>query len=234
MTDNDPLPPTHRLHLPDVLKIALQRIRLEALEALQNLRAIEYTGSPISQSRTHCRSFPTPPSNDWFTAHRTTLEDLIRVCFEYYRRLYGVTALQGVIMKLIQVDLPDIPPHPDNITFAETHECTGVMHTAFHLDIRALEMLTVDQLVDQIHEDKLIKRDLHGFVTRVPILCAYFRTPLFHSTQAKYYKMVVEAFDQRPNRAQIPWATTSAIYDVQFSTEAPIVAQIATISDPFA
>jgi hypothetical protein len=56
------------------------------------------------------------------------------------------------------------------------------MHTTFHLDIRALEMLMVDQLVDHIYEARLIKRDLHGFVTRVPILCTYFRTPLFHTS----------------------------------------------------
>jgi hypothetical protein len=65
-------------------------------------------------------------------------------------------------------------------------------------------MLSVDQLVDQIYEDRLIKQD--------------YRTPLFQTTQAKYYKMVVAAFDQRPNRADIPWVTTPDIYDVEFST----------------
>jgi hypothetical protein len=89
----------------------------------------------------------------------------------------------------------------------------------------------VDQLVDQIYEDRLIKQDLHSFVTRVPILCAYFRTPLFHTTQANYYKMVVKAFEQRPNHAEIPWVTTPAIYAVEFPTGAPIIAQIATIDN---
>jgi hypothetical protein len=65
-------------------------------------------------------------------------------------------------------------------------------------------MLSVDQLVDQIYEDRLIS------------------TPLFQTTQAKYYKMVVAAFEQRPNRAGIPWVTTPAIYDVEFSTGAPV------------
>jgi hypothetical protein len=63
-------------------------------------------------------------------------------------------------------------------------------------------MVSVDQLVDQIYEDRLIKQDLHGFVTRVP---------------------------------EIPWVTTPAIYEVEFSTTgAPIIAQIGTIKDPTA
>jgi hypothetical protein len=95
-------------------------------------------------------------------------------------------------------------------------------------------MLSVDMLVDQIYEDRLIKRDLHGFVTWVPILCAYFRTPLFHSTQAKYYEKVVAAFEQRPNHDQICLATTPVIYRVHLSRKAPIIGELSTIVDPFA
>jgi hypothetical protein len=139
------------------------------------------------------------------------------------------------LLKILELDIPDLPMYRKCFTVEDTHEWTGVWHTAFHLDIRALEMVSVDQLVDQIYDDRLIKQDLHGFVTQVPILCAYFRTPLFQTTQAKYYKMVVKAFEQRPNRADIPWVTTPAIYEVEFSTtEAPIIAQIATIEDPTA
>jgi hypothetical protein len=46
--------------------------------------------------------------------------------------------------------------------------------------------------------------------------------------------MVVAAFEQRPNRTGIPWVTTPAIYDVEFSTGATVIAQIATIEDPLA
>jgi hypothetical protein len=46
--------------------------------------------------------------------------------------------------------------------------------------------------------------------------------------------MVVTAFKQRPNHADIRWVTTPAIYDVEFSTGAPAIAQIATIEDPLA
>jgi hypothetical protein len=101
------------------------------------------------------------------------------VSFEYYRRLYDVTVLKAAVICILELDIPELPPHPNHITFEETNESTGPMHTTFHLDIRALEMLTVDQLVDQIYEDRLIKRDLHEFVTCVPILCAYFCAPLF-------------------------------------------------------
>jgi hypothetical protein len=134
----------------------------------------------------------------------------------------------------MELNLPELPVYPDRFSFKDTHAWTGPSHTAFHLDIGALEMLSVDQLVDQIYEDRLINQDLHSFVTRVPILCAYFRTPLFQTTQANYYKMVVKAFKQRPNRAKIPWVTTPDIYDVEFSTGAPVIAQIATIEDHLA
>jgi hypothetical protein len=216
------------LHLPDRMKLGLQRLPLEALESLQNLRAFEYTGSTLSQGSNQAKSqTPSSSSEDWATAHRSTLENLLWVICEYYRHLHGDTSLKMALLKILELDLPDLPVYPKCFTVEDTHAWTGASHTAFHLDIRALEMVSVDQLMDQIYEDRLIKQDLHGFVTRVPILCAYFRTPLFLTTQAKYYKMVVKAFKQRPNRAEIPWVTKPAIYEVEFSTtEAPIIAQI--------
>jgi hypothetical protein len=218
--------PSRHGHLPDRLKLGLQRLRLEALESLQNLRAFEYMGLTLSQGSTFVLD-PTHSLDDWATAHRSTL-------IEYYRRLYGATVLKVALLQIMELNLPELPVHPDRFTFKDTHEWTGPSHTAIHLDIRALEMLSVDQLVDQIYEDRLIKQDLQGFVTRVLVFCAYYRTPLFQTTQAKYYKMVVAAFEQRPNRAGIPWVTTPAIYDVEFSTGAPVIAQIATIEDPLA
>jgi hypothetical protein len=95
---------------------------------------------------------------DWATAHPSTLENLLRVIIEYYRRLYGPTVLKVALLQIMELDLPELPIHPDRFTFEDTHEWTGPSHsTAFHLDIRALEMLSVDQLVDQIYEDRLIK-----------------------------------------------------------------------------
>ncbi len=241
MANNDPLSrSTSRLLLPDQMTLGLQRLRLEALESLQNLRAFEYTGSTLSQGSNQAKwnhaKFRTPPSSaDWATTHRSTLENLLRVICEYYRRLHGDTSLKMALLKILELDLPDLPVYDTRFTVEDTHAWTGVWHTASHLDLRALEMASVDQLVNQIYEDRLIKQDLHGFVTRVPILCAYFRTPLFQTTQANYYKMVVKAFEQHPNRAEIPWATTPAIYAVEFpTTEVPIVAQIPTIDDPTA
>ncbi len=76
MTDNDTPSTFPRLRLPDRLKLELQRLRLEALESLQNLRALEYTGSTISQGSTFVPG-PTPSSDDWATTHRFTLELLM-------------------------------------------------------------------------------------------------------------------------------------------------------------
>jgi hypothetical protein len=164
MTNNDTPSKFPRLHLPGRLKLGLRGLRLEALESLQNLRAFEYTGSTLSQGSTFVLG-PTPSSDDWATTHRSTLENLLRVIIEYYRRLYGATVLKVALLQIIELDLPELPVHPDPFTFEDTHEWTGPSHTAFHLDIRALEMLSVDQLVDQIYEDRLIKQDLQGFVT---------------------------------------------------------------------
>jgi hypothetical protein len=145
-------------------------------------------------------------------AHRSTLENLLWVIIEYYRRLHGDTVLKVALLQIMELDLPELPVHPDRFTFEDTHKWTGPNHTAFHLDIRALEMLSVDQLVDRIYEARLIKQDIQGFFTRVPVFCSYYRTQPFQTTQAKYYKMVVAAFNQRPNRADIPWVTTPAIW----------------------
>jgi hypothetical protein len=190
-------------------------------------------GSTLSQGSTFVLG-PTPSSDDWATAHRSTLANPLWMIIEYYRRLYGPTVLKVALLQIMELGLPELPVHPDRFTFEDTHEWTGPSYTAFRLDIGALEMLSVDQLVDQIYEDRVIKQDLHGFVTRVPVFCAYYRTPLFQTTQAKYYKMVVAAFEQRPNHADIPWVTTPVIYDVEISTGAPVIAQIATIEDPLA
>jgi hypothetical protein len=156
MTGNDTPSTFPRFHLPDRLKLGLQRLRLKALESLQNLCAFEYTGSTLSQGHTFVLG-PTPSSNDWATAHCSTLENLLRVIIEYYRRLHGDTVLKVALLQIMELDLPELPVHPDRFTFEDTHEWTGPSHTAFHLDIRALEMLSVDQLVDQIYEDRLIK-----------------------------------------------------------------------------
>ncbi len=170
MTVNDTPSTFPRFHLPDRLKLGLQRLHLKALASLQNLRAFEYTGSTLSQGRTFVLG-STPSSDDWATAHRSTLENLLRVIIEYYRRLHGDTVLKVALLQIMELDLPELPVHPDRFTFEDTHKWTGPSHTAFHLDIRALEMLSVDQLVKQICEDRLIKQDIQGFVTRVPVFC---------------------------------------------------------------
>jgi hypothetical protein len=124
MTDNDTPSTFLRLHLPDRLKLELQRLRLEALESLQNLRAFEYTGSTLSQGSTFDPG-PIPSSDDWATAHRSTLENLLRVIIEYYRRLYGATVLKVALLQRMELDLPELPVHPDRFTFKDTHKLRG-------------------------------------------------------------------------------------------------------------
>jgi hypothetical protein len=98
MTDNDTPSTFPWFHLPDRLKLGLQRLCLEVLESLQNLRAFEYTGSTLSQGRTFILGL-TPSLDDWATAHRSTLENLLRVIIEYYRRLHGDTVLKVALSR---------------------------------------------------------------------------------------------------------------------------------------
>ena len=72
------------------------------------------------------------------------------------RRRCNENNLQAAVLRIIAANMPDLPTHPLNSAIEKTHECTGVLQTT---------MLSVDMLVDQIYEDRLIKRDLHGFVT---------------------------------------------------------------------
>jgi hypothetical protein len=116
MTDNDTPSTFPRFHLPDRLKLGLQGLRLEALESLQNLRVFEYTGLTLSQDCTFVLG-PTPTSDDWATTHRSTLENLLRVIIEYYRRLHGDTVLKVALLQIMELDLPEFPVHPDRFTF---------------------------------------------------------------------------------------------------------------------
>jgi hypothetical protein len=100
MTNKDTPSTFPWFHLPDRLKLGLQRLRLEALESLQNLCAFEYMGLALSQDNTFVLG-PTPSSDDWATAHRSTLENLLRVIIEYYRRLNGDTVLKVALLQII-------------------------------------------------------------------------------------------------------------------------------------
>jgi hypothetical protein len=107
MTNNDTPSTFPRLHLPDRLKFGLQRLRLRALEALHNLRAFKYMGLTLSQGSTFVQS-PIPSFDDWATAHCSTLESLLRVIIEYYRRLYGPTVLKVALLQIMELDLPEL------------------------------------------------------------------------------------------------------------------------------
>jgi hypothetical protein len=102
MTENNLLSTFPWLHLPDGMKLGLQRHCLEALEFLQNLHAFKYTGSTLSQGST--QALVRPPSSefsseDWATAHRSTLENLLQVICEYYRRLQGDTSIKVALFR---------------------------------------------------------------------------------------------------------------------------------------
>ena len=154
----------------------------------------------------------------------------------YYQRLYGPHLLKNAVLQMFDIEIPDLPPHPENITFEETHEVTAPSYSTPALDIRALEMMSVDELVHQLYQDQLILRSPNGFATRVPILCEYFRTPVFRTSQLDFYKLVIAAFDKHPDRALARCPPSSpVIHQVRFAKgNHPVVGQISTIADPFA
>jgi hypothetical protein len=61
-SDNDLVSTFPWFHLPDRMKLGLQRLRLGALESLQNLRVFQYMGSTLSQGSTQAPV--RPPSSE--------------------------------------------------------------------------------------------------------------------------------------------------------------------------
>jgi hypothetical protein len=86
-----------------------------------------------------------------------------------------------------------------------------------------LEQRSLNMLVQQCYEEtdlctRLAFRSETAFVTHVPYLCECYRTPLFQLTQQQFYKRVVKAFEEHPNRAELGWESSQAIDDAELPT----------------
>jgi hypothetical protein len=99
------------------------------------------------------------------------------------------------INKFLTADLPTVADLiPDQITYEETHVETTPRYLARNLDIRALEMRSVDMLVNQIYLQAQFHSSQAAFRRHVPVLCEVYRTPLFGTSNSDFYALAVKAF----------------------------------------
>ncbi len=207
-----------RQFIPEKVKVEFQRLRLLALEHLTNLRAYEFSGTTRQAGLTTAEE-PDGIENPfcWAEVHQKTLESLLQVVVDYYRRIYGTDGFAAIVEQARTDELPRIPDLGIDISHdaSASDSVNSLRYITRKLDIRALEMWSVDDLVKEIYLEKKYHSSEHAFITSVPILCEMYRTPLFNTPPRNFYTLVVVSFDSHPARPQIPWESTDAIFQAK-------------------
>jgi hypothetical protein len=80
------------------------------------------------------------------------------------------------------------------------------------------EQRSLSNLVDQVYEQHDLSYSEAAFVSKVPLLCECYRTPLFCLNQKQFYKRVVQAFEAHACREILSWDSTEDILDVELPT----------------
>jgi hypothetical protein len=76
--------------------------------------------------------------------------------------------------------------------------------------LSVLEQRSLTMLVKQLYDEPY-----HNFISKVPLLCECYRSPLFSLTQAQFYKRVVDTFEVHAQRSTLSWDSSKAIRDAQ-------------------
>ena len=150
---------------------------------------------------------------EWRKVHHNSLENLLRLIYLYYRTLYPHPALHTMVENLFVEDmfhdLPTKPPatpddtaEPDNSELQDRidYEVQNREYSLPALDIRALEQLAADRLVDVFYRDPEISQDAMGFGMYARVLSNAWYTPLFESTEAEFFLLVCNTFHEDPRR----------------------------------
>ena len=201
-----------REKIPPKYKIEFERCRYKVLKCLTNLRAYEFSGTTLQTGITIV-----PPSEDtdvdsWAHVHRTTLEDILLVSAQYYRRIYPKAKLQDAFQRILG-ETDSLPPfRPTECTPEEVHKATEGDYKPGAIDMRALEQQSVDMLVTQIYREAQFHTNQTAFMRFVPTLCEYYRTPLFDSSADAFYTLVVHTFEDHPARGRLDWESTDDIF----------------------
>jgi hypothetical protein len=147
----------------------------------------------------------------WRRVHRNTLESLLHVIVRYYRGLYLFPTLQTRFVRLQEEDMDyvhylhgirsltkeqDLPD--DAIVTKNDRDYTPVA-----LDIRALEQLAVDDLVEYFYDDPDISCDISGWGQYSRIFSDKWYTLIFQSSEEQFYLLVCNTFHNHPKRDEV-------------------------------
>jgi hypothetical protein len=70
-------------------------------------------------------------------------------------------------------------------------------------------------LVEQLYDEPYLSCNKDNFISKVPLLCECYRSPLFSLTQAQFYKRVVDTFEAHAQRSTLSWDSSQGIRDAQ-------------------
>ncbi len=178
----------------------LQTLRTHAFGYLSDLRDLELR-APVSQEDDQLA---------WNTLHRGYLENLVQVVFQYFRTLNSLTDLQeSTRLHLVESDLATHllgllndyeqanPLDSDPEDEREPDSPDNVLPT---VDVKAVELLAVTQLVEFCYADPEIYLDPAGYYRLVPELSRNYWSPVFESTPREFFDLVNATFHQHPRR----------------------------------
>jgi hypothetical protein len=77
------------------------------------------------------------------------------------------------------------------------------------------EQRSLTMLVEQLYDKPYLSCNEDNIISKVPLLCECYRSPLFNLTQAQFYKRVVETFEAHAQRSTLSWDSSQGIGDAQ-------------------
>jgi hypothetical protein len=81
--------------------------------------------------------------------------------------------------------------------------------------LSVLEQRSLTMLVEQLYYEPYLSCNEATFISKVPLLCECYRSPLFSLTQAQFYKRIVDTFEAYAQRSTLSWDLSKAIRDAQ-------------------
>jgi hypothetical protein len=76
-----------------------------------------------------------------------------------------------------------------------------------------LEQRSLTMLVKQLCDEPYFSCNEDNFISKVPLLCECYRSPLFSLTQAQFYERVVNMFEAHAQRSTLSWDSSQGISD---------------------
>jgi hypothetical protein len=90
-----------------------------------------------------------------------------------------------------------------------------ILPTGSNKKLSVLEQRSLTMLFEQLYNEPYLSCSEDNFISKVPLLCECYRTPLFSLTQAQFYKRVVDTFEAHAQQSTLSWDSSKAIRDAQ-------------------